>query len=103
MSFYLELKNGKHFSWNVNSHPGLTPELFRYAVPLESIALLQADGHELEFIISCIRITEASIPWVWYLCKWREPWAQFIFDNWLFNDQLLSVFVPGQPLSDKKK
>jgi len=72
MSFYVELKDGRHFEWYINSKP------FNYRMNhITDISVLQADGDELEFIIQRIR----NIPYSYHICRWRDYLAQFIYEN----------------------
>jgi len=69
MSFVIQLKDGTTREWHIQSKLPL--------VKSESIELLQADGHELEYI----RDTFHSLPIKNGMCIWRDTYAQFIFDN----------------------
>ena len=87
MAFYVELKDGRSFEWHLHSKP------FKYRMnEISDVTVLQADGHELQFIAS--RITH--IPMAFPITRWRGYMAQFIYENIAYEPNgPLSPFPPG--------
>lgn len=79
MAFYLKLKDGRHYTWNINNP--LTNAESRFWA--DDIGMLRADGDELEFIINKIKKYSGlnMVPHCYHVCIWRDLYAQFIWDN----------------------
>lgn len=77
MAYYMQVsfpgswdKPAREYTWHINNtKPPLPPEAY--------IMLFQADGDELDLIISRLK----NVPYCYSVAKWRGQMAQFIYDN----------------------
>jgi hypothetical protein len=74
MAFYMVNVDGLVDEWHINSKK---PPYQAKTARGRTVSLLQADGDELEFIISHFK----NIPYQHHICVWRGDMAQFIYDN----------------------
>jgi hypothetical protein len=73
MSFEVLLKDGRAFTWWINSQPMYLP----FKMTPENIHCLIADGDELQTVVSHIR----NLPHTTPRCKWRGGLAWFVYEN----------------------
>jgi hypothetical protein len=73
MAFHLITTKG-NYTWYVQKGK---PKFHDVDAKETIVVLLQADGHELELVLSRFK----NIPHSFGICTWRGEMAQFIYDN----------------------